>query len=433
MSFNPREASAYFESRPFAPLLEDEEPERYPPLPEAEKKPGAGTIKQPALRWHRDADPNADRAWLVKDLVPETGKGLLSGQWGSEKTFGVLDLCASTMTGQPFAGRRVIRRGGILFIAPEGAFEIPIRLRGLVNGKIAGDALAETAGGNPTVDPDDLPFAWIEECPRLVEAEAVEILAKVAEQAADELRTRYDMPLALIVLDTVAAGAGFDDENSAAEAQRVMNALERLSHRTGAFVFGVDHFGKSTGTGTRGSSAKEAAADVVLAMLAERDPAGNVSNTRMAVRKLRGGRIGQETPYALQPIEIGIDRWDDPITTCIVDWQTDRTSAAAVEAVKQKWPTSLRVIQAAMVTTLIDHGKENRPFGNDGPELRTVLSSHVRTAFVSSYAADGETEVKRTEAKKKAFQRAVKAAQGKGLIAVREIAGNEHFWMVADA
>ncbi|MCP2083946.1 UNVERIFIED_ORG: hypothetical protein J2W74_005211 [Methylorubrum zatmanii] len=432
MSFNPHEASAYFESRPFAPLVEDEEPERYPPPPGVAEKATASTIKPPALRWHRDADPNADRAWLVKDLVPETGKGLLSGQWGSGKTFGVLDLCASAMTGQPFAGRRVIRRGGILFIAPEGAFEIPIRLRGLVNGKIAGDALAETAGGNPTVDPDDLPFAWIEECPRLVEAEAVEILTQVAEQAADELRARYDMPLALIVVDTVAAGAGFDDENSAAEAQRVMNALERLSHRTGAFVFGVDHFGKSTETGTRGSSAKEAAADVVLAMLAERDPAGNVSNTRMAVRKLRGGRIGQETPYTLQPIEIGTDRWGEPITTCIVDWQTDRTSAAAVEAVKKKWPTSLRVLQAALQFALIEHGKDNRPFGNDGPELRTVLSGHVRTEFMNSYATDGETETNRADARRKAFQRAVKTAQGSGLIAAREISGNEHFWMVAD-
>lgn len=433
MSLTPHDASRYFDAHPFMPSDDDMLDDRFPPPPEAIAATAPTAIKPPALRWHRDADPNADRAWLVKDLVPETGKGLLSGQWGSGKTFGVLDLCASTMTGQPFAGRRMIRRGGILFIAPEGAFEIPIRLRGLVNGKIAGDALAETAGSNPTVDPDDLPFAWIEECPRLVEAEAVEILAKVAEQAADELRTRYDMPLALIVVDTVAAGAGFDDENSAAEAQRVMNALERLSHRTGAFVFGVDHFGKSTETGTRGSSAKEAAADVVLAMLASRDEAGNVSNTRMAVRKLRGGRIGQETPYVLQPIEIGTDRWGESITTCIVDWQTDRTSAAAVEAVKKKWPTSLRVFQAALQLALIEHGQDNRPFGNDGPELRTVLSSHVRAEFMSSYATDGETEANRAEARKKAFQRAVKTAQGNGLIAAREITGNEHFWMVADA
>jgi len=33
------------------------------------------------------------------------------------------------MTGMPFAGREVARRGGVLFIAAEGAFEIPVRLR----------------------------------------------------------------------------------------------------------------------------------------------------------------------------------------------------------------------------------------------------------------------------------------------------------------
>ncbi len=70
-----------------------------------------------ALRWHGDADPNADRAWLVRDLIPETGKGLASGQWGAGKTFAVLDLGASVMTGQPFAGRKVARQGGVLFIA----------------------------------------------------------------------------------------------------------------------------------------------------------------------------------------------------------------------------------------------------------------------------------------------------------------------------
>ncbi len=61
-----------------------------------------------------------------------------------------------------------------------------------------------------------------------------------------------------------------------------------LSRETGAFVLGVDHFGKVSETGTRGSSAKEAAADVVLAMLATRSEAGEISNTRMAVRKVRG-------------------------------------------------------------------------------------------------------------------------------------------------
>lgn len=387
--------------------------------PRVERLPAANvrTATTLALRWHGDADPNADRAWLVRDLIPETGKGLASGQWGAGKTFAVLDLGASVMTGEPFAGRKVLRQGGVLFIAAEGAHEIPIRLRGLVHGKLGPDA------------PERLPFAWIEECPRLLDADAVPQLVTVAKLAAEHMAETFGLPLALIVVDTVAAGAGFMDENSAAEAQRVMNALEAISYKTGAFVLGVDHFGKAVETGTRGSSAKEAAADVVLAMLATRDEAGSISNTRMAIRKVRGGRCGYEIPYSLDVVIVGEAYDREPITTCIVNWQTDRTSGAAVAVVKERWPTSLKVFRSALTNALAEHGRKARPFGATGPELTVVAHAHVREEFGASYPVDGDTPAQRSEARKKAFQRAAKTAQGKGLIAARDLDGVDHFWL----
>ncbi|MRI57630.1 hypothetical protein D8770_27505 [Methylobacterium sp. DB1607] len=384
------------------------------------------------LRWHRDADPGADRAWLVRDLIFETGKGLLSGQWGAGKTFGALDLAASVITGQSFAGRRVTRRGGILFVAPEGAFEIPIRLRGVVAGKIAPGGVPIAPEEGPAVDPADLPFAWIEECPRLVEAGAVDALAAVAEQAAADLRDLYGLPLALIVIDTIAAGAGFDDENSAAETQKAMNALETLSHRTGAFVLGVDHFGKAADTGTRGSSAKEAAADVVLAMLADRDAAGAISNTRMALRKLRGGRIGIQTPYALDVIEIGEDRYGEPITTCVVRWDVEREPKPAAPT-RQGWPKSLRVFRQVLLDSLGEDGIRAWPFGTEGAEVRAVRLASVRTRFVDLYPSEGEDEAKRADAKRKAFARAVASATSHDLIGSVELSGFDHIWLKPDA
>lgn len=374
-----------------------------------------------SIRWHGDADPNADRAWLVRDLVFETGKGLLAGQWGGGKTFGALDLSASVMTGLPFAGKRVMRQGGVLFIAPEGAFEIPIRLRGIVQGKLGPDA------------PERLPFAWIEECPRLLDADAVPQLVATAKVAAEHLTEAFDLPLALIVIDTVAAGAGFMDENSAAEAQRVMNAMEALSHQTGAFVLGVDHFGKAVETGTRGSSAKEAAADVVLAMLASRDEAGTISNTRMAIRKVRGGRCGYEIPYELEVITVGETYDREPITTCIVNWQTDRISAAAVAAEKERWPTSLKVFRQALTAALDEHGIRAWPFGSTGVEHRAAAVERVRDAFYATYPADGEDGAKRADAKRQAFGRALKMALGRCLVASVEIQGVDHLWFVPDA
>ena len=61
------------------------------------------------LLWHGQAQDRAPRSWLVKNLIPETGSGLLSGQWGTAKSFAVLDLAGSTMTATPFAGREVTR------------------------------------------------------------------------------------------------------------------------------------------------------------------------------------------------------------------------------------------------------------------------------------------------------------------------------------
>ncbi len=212
------------------------------------------------LHWHGEADPNADRAWLIRHLVFETGKGLVAGQWGAGKTFGVLDMSGSVMTGEPFAGRKVMRTGGVLFIAPEGAFEIPVRLRGVVEGKLRGAAMARAATGGPPINPDNLPFVWIEECPPLTKAGSLDRLIATAKAAAAEMDRRFGVPIVLVVIDTVAAGAGFEDENSASETQKVMDAMGTLSRETGAFVLGVDHFGKVSETGTRGSSAKEAAA-----------------------------------------------------------------------------------------------------------------------------------------------------------------------------
>jgi hypothetical protein len=61
-----------------------------------------------------------------------------------------------------------------------------------------------------------------------------------------------------------AAYAKAGDDNDAAIAQRVMSVLSGLLQHAGALAVGVDHFGKISDTGTRGSFAKEGHADAVL-------------------------------------------------------------------------------------------------------------------------------------------------------------------------
>jgi AAA domain len=47
------------------------------------------------LRWQGEEDSSIKPKWLVKNMLPETGAGLLSGQWGTFKTSIAIDLAGS--------------------------------------------------------------------------------------------------------------------------------------------------------------------------------------------------------------------------------------------------------------------------------------------------------------------------------------------------
>src|SRR6202043_582641 len=140
------------------------------------------------------------------------------------------------------------------------------------------------------------------------------------------------------------AAAGFRDENSNAEAQSVMNVLTRLSLRYRCLVLVVDHFGKLAETGTRGGSAKEGSADAVLALLAERDLSGNVSNPRMAVRKMRGAPTGAEIPFRTTVVDLGTDENGNTITSLTIEWGREGATFKKDDAL-DRWPKPLRVFR----------------------------------------------------------------------------------------
>jgi hypothetical protein len=115
-----------------------------------------------------DPDPRPLKSWLIKDLMSTCGHGLLSGQWGTCKTFVLFDLAAAVMTGQPFLGRMVKRQCGVLLIAAEGAEEVRLRLEAVVRAKCGGMQRA--------------PFRWYEDAPTLLQKGAIEKLIAMASR-----------------------------------------------------------------------------------------------------------------------------------------------------------------------------------------------------------------------------------------------------------
>jgi hypothetical protein len=375
--------------------------------------------KLPPLYAHGDTDLRPLKPWLIKHLMSTVGHGLLSGQWGAGKTFVVFEMAGALMTGQPFLGHPVKRQCGVLLIAAEGASEVRLRL----------DAVVRNKCGNM----ERAPFRWYETTPLLLQKGAAETLIAMARLADDSLQQEFGLPLGLVVIDTVAACAGYTragDENDPAAAQAVMNVLKAVAQALGCFVLGVDHFGKNVEAGTRGASSKESASDLVLACLGDKSLSGSVSNTRLAVRKNRGGQQGQEHPFTLRLVETSEpDEDGEPVTSMVVDWEPNTPSGNEARPGPDPWAQSRRQDQRAAVLRLkrvlmgamAEHGIEWE-IPPEGPAAWMIDQEVVRGLFFTQTPADG-TPKQKADFRRQQFNRARNWAEAQELIASHEING----------
>lgn len=416
--WNRKEEPPELEAPPEVLAPEQEEPPEIPPEPQ-------GPVLPPMYR-HGDPDPRALVSWLVKGLIPEISFGMLAGQWGTGKTFIVFELAACLMTGQPFVGYRIKRQCGALLVAAEGVSDVRKRLAATVQEKCGGMQRA--------------PFRWYEVAPTLLGPNAAETLIAMAKQADASLQAEFGLPLGLIVIDTVAASAGYAQqgaESDAAVAGALMRVLAQTAAACSCVVLGVDHFGKNVETGTRGSSAKEANSELVLACLGDREVSGRVLNTRLVIRKNRAGRQGAEFPFTLREVELGVDEDGDPITTMVVDWTTNPGDRSGAGPPNDPWELDRRtdtrqamiLLKRVMMTMLVDRGVE-LPSGPNGPTVRMIDRELVRAEFYALTAADG-TEEQKYDIRRKRFTRAVDRAAEKHLIGIREIDGTTYLWLMA--
>jgi hypothetical protein len=384
---------------------------------------GSGTAHDDPLFWHGEPDARQRQKWRIKHLMPAVGAGLLSGQWGTFKTFMAIELAATVITaGCQFCSRQLVEPCGVLTLATEGTFELRDRINAAVHDKYPDMARA--------------PICWRESCPTLLTNGATEQLIKVVKEAADECAARFQLPLGLVIIDVLADAAGYakaGDENDPAVGAKLMGVLHRAAKACNCFVLAVDHFGKSIEAGTRGTSAKEGSADMILACLGEREVSGAVANTRLALRKVRGGPQGQEFPYKprvvpiLEPSEDGGGE-----TTCVIDWEaaavtSDDLWESAARQVETK--LAMRALRRSMMKLLAAHGVELTPEPGAGA-VRMIDQERVRDEFFANTVADGDARQKQ-KVKGQRFHRALDRAESEGLIGRREIDGIAYLWFIS--
>jgi hypothetical protein len=159
-----------------------------------------------------------------------------------------------------------------------------------------------------------------------------------------------------------------------------------------------------------------------------------VLNTRLAVRKNRSGRQGQEFPFTLREVE-GTEQDEDgeSTTTLVVDWQSGPGTAQGPlnDPWKQSRQSSLQTtavrLKRILMAVLAEHGVD-QPIARNGPVVRMVDQEIVREEFYAQTASDGTPEQK-AELRRKQFNRVVDWAEAQELIGIREIKDVVFLWL----
>ncbi|TPG38656.1 hypothetical protein EAH79_16220 [Sphingomonas koreensis] len=180
--------------------------------------------------------------FLVDGLIEEDALAVLFGDPASGKSLVAIDMAASIATGHPFHGRSV-RSGATFYIAGEGK-----------NGLRRRFAAWETLNGQSL---DLAPLYASQTAVQFLDGES----AALVMAAIDALAAEHGPPR-LIVIDTLARNFGGGDENSTADMNRFVVALDKLRERfPGSTVLLVHHSGHGDKERARGSSVLRGAVD----------------------------------------------------------------------------------------------------------------------------------------------------------------------------
>lgn len=201
---------------------------------------------------------------LIADTVLRKTLTFVAGPPASGKSFHLFAWAASVATGTPWRGREVAE-GRVLYVVGEGVWGV-------------GDRLAAWEAYNGVKIPDDhIDFA--DAAIQLADPEALEALLAVVRERD------YD----LIIVDTLSRSAVGVDENNQGAMSSLIASLDHVlkSMTNGALV--VAHHSSKAGSGLRGSSVLEGAADSVYATSKVRDDETSKTSYRVARSKNKYG------------------------------------------------------------------------------------------------------------------------------------------------
>lgn len=248
-----------------------------------------------------DLDGLPDPDPLIFGLLDRQSVAILSGKFGTYKSFLALDWACHLALGRPWHGHDVDQATPVVYIAAEGQVGVKRRVRGWRRRHLAGEQLPR---GALTVIPQRVVLETDKD--GKATAHLRELVELVTERGAG-----------LVVFDTLSKSKGKADDNSNAEMSALMALVIELTRATRATVLLVAHTGYS-GEHTRGASSQEDDVDTVFVIRFD-DPKNEDRGLEVRRvlhhRKSKDGELSPPLVLVPRVESLGIDDHGREVTT----------------------------------------------------------------------------------------------------------------------
>jgi hypothetical protein len=216
--------------------------------------------------------------WLIEGMVNRASLTLLSGKFGTYKSFVSIALAASVATGRPFLDHQVTETGPIIYVAAEGASGIRSRLEAWENAHHDGVPI-----------PDDM-FVVIGGPVKLLDVDDISAMDDLCKEIQPKM----------VIWDTLHRVAPGIEENSSKEAGAAIDVLSALRERYDCTQL-VDHHTGHSGLRARGSSSWEDDFDGswVIKLAGDGEDRSPTNQRTMEHRKVKDGELSSKIPIGL--------------------------------------------------------------------------------------------------------------------------------------
>jgi hypothetical protein len=375
---------------------------------------GGGKPKRPKRRFHLkrfgEIKPATKPNYLIKGILPRVGLAVVWGEPKCGKSFWTFDAVMHVVLNWQYRGRKV-QPGPAVYCALEGGVGFSRRVEAWRQQYLL-------------TDHEDPPF-YLLDVPLDLIADHKELIETIKEQLGDE------GPPAVVTIDTLnRALAG--SENKPEDMAKFIRAADAIYTEFGCLVVIVHHCGVE-GMRPRGHTSLPGADDAQIKVSRDSNGTGIITTT---VEYMKDDEAGATVLSRLERVEIGPDDDGDEMSSCVIVACDSFQRAAGGQddwgGKDGKGSKGLKALRRAIMALMADCGEPITPRAGE-PVVQALKLDYVRTEFLKSWPADGETERKRKQAKTTAFRRALADAVDRGVIETRELNGEDFVWLAGVA